>query len=126
MSEDFSTKQNEPGFWRDLYQQARLIYALVRDPEVPIYLKFIPFFAVAYLLMPLDLIPDLAIGLGQLDDLTVILVMSRVFVEMVPDALVKKHRDNIRIIDGFEPEDDVTIIDQEVAEQNLVEKEPEA
>ena len=122
MSEDFSAKQNEPGFWRDLYQQARLIYALMRDPEVPIYLKFIPFGALAYLLMPLDLIPDLALGLGQLDDLTVILVMARVFIEMVPDALVKKHRDQIRVIDGFEPEEDATIIDHEVAEKIFVEK----
>ncbi len=125
MSEDFSAGRNEPGFWRELYQQARLIFALMGDPEVPIYLKFIPFFAIAYLIMPLDIIPDLAVGLGQLDDLTVILVMSRIFVEMVPDAIVKKHRDNIRVIDGFEAEEDVTIIDQDVSEQIIVEKKPE-
>ena len=122
MSEDISAKRNEPGFWRDLYQQARLVYALMVDPDVPIYLKFIPFGALAYLLMPLDLIPDFALGIGQLDDLTVIVVMARVFVEMVPDAIVKKHRDIIRAVDGFEPAEDATIIDHDVAEQIFVEK----
>ena len=69
MTVDLASRRNEPNFWREMYQQARLIYALMRDPEVPIYLKAIPFSAIAYLIMPFDLIPDFALGLGQLDDL---------------------------------------------------------
>ncbi len=97
-----STRKNEPGFWREIWQQIRLVYYLIRDPEVPIYLKLIPFTAVLYLLWPLDLITDLAPVLGQLDDLTALLVTSKVFVELAPQHIVAKHMDAIREKDGYE------------------------
>lgn len=122
MTVDINAKRNTPGFWRELWQQARLIYALLRDPDVPIYLKIIPFTAVAYLLFPLDFIPDIALGLGQLDDLTVILVLSKVFVELAPHQAVKRHLDFIRMQDGFDPTTDSVVIDQDVAEKIVVEK----
>ena len=97
-----STKKNEPGFWREIWQQIRLVYNLIRDPEVPFYLKLIPFTAVIYLLWPIDLITDLAPVLGQLDDLTALLVTSKVFVELAPQHVVAKHLDAIREKDGYE------------------------
>ncbi len=96
-----STRKNEPGFWREIWQQIRLVYYLIRDPEVPIYLKLIPFTAVLYLLWPIDLITDLAPVLGQLDDLTALLVTSKVFVELAPQHIVAKHMDAIREKDGY-------------------------
>jgi uncharacterized membrane protein YkvA (DUF1232 family) len=108
--------KNDFGFWRDLWQQARLVYALIKDPSVPIYLKLIPFAAVLYLVFPLDLIPDIALGLGQLDDLTAILVMSKVFIELAPQHIVDRHLTEIRGYDGYEHNDDAVIIDQDVAE----------
>lgn len=96
-----STRKNEPGFWREIWQQIRLVYYLIRDPEVPIYLKLIPFTAVIYLIWPLDLIADVLPVLGQLDDLTALLVTSKVFVELVPQHLMIKHMDAIREKDGY-------------------------
>jgi len=96
-----STRKNEPGFWREIWQQIRLVYYLIRDPEVPFYLKLIPFTAVIYLLWPIDLITDLVPFLGQLDDLTALLVTSKVFVELAPQHIVARHIDAIRHKDGY-------------------------
>lgn len=116
MTVDADTIKNDIGFWRELWQQARLVYALLRDPNVPIYLKIIPFTAVLYLLVPFDLLPDVVPALGQLDDLTAILVMSKVFIELAPQRLVAKHMAKIRAQDGRADEDPV-IIDHDVAEK---------
>ena len=107
-----SMKAKDPGFWRDIWQQARLVFALLRDPEVPFYLKFVPFLAIVYLFVPIDLVPDVLIGLGQLDDVTILLVGSKIFIELSPAHVVAQHLDRIREQDGFlvqneKPEDDI-------------------
>jgi uncharacterized membrane protein YkvA (DUF1232 family) len=96
-----ATRKNDPGFWREIWQQIRLVYYLIRDPEVPFYLKLIPFTAVLYLIFPFDIIPDIAPFFGQLDDLTALLVSSKVFVELAPQQVVAKHMDAIRVKDGY-------------------------
>lgn len=112
-------KMKEPGFWRELWQQARLAYYLLRDPEVPFYLKLLPFTAVVYLLFPFDLLPDLAPVIGQLDDITALLVGMKVFIELAPPHVVARHMARIREQDGYlaaAPTDDVAdaiIIDGE-------------
>lgn len=100
-------KRKDPGFFREVWQQARLVYYLLRDPEVPFYLKLVPFTAVLYLLWPVDLLPDVLLGLGQLDDLTALLVSSKVFIELAPPHLVAQYMDQIRVSDGFAGADEV-------------------
>lgn len=90
-----------------MWQQARLVYYLLRDPKVPFYLKLVPFAAVLYLLWPVDLLPDVLLGLGQLDDLTALLVGSKVFIEMAPPHLVAHYMNQIRVSDGFAGVDEV-------------------
>ncbi len=112
--EAIAGKRNDPGFFREVWQQARLVYFLLRDPEVPFYLKLLPFTAVLYLLWPVDILTDFVPVLGQLDDLTAMLVSSKVFIELAPQHLVARHMDRIRAADGFEPvgsESDKIIID---------------
>lgn len=94
-------KVKEPGFWREMWQQARLVYYLLRDPEVPFYLKLLPFTAVIYLLFPFDLLTDFAPVLGQLDDITVLLVGAKIFIELAPPHVVARHMEAIRIQDGY-------------------------
>lgn len=101
METALSNRHKEPGFWREIWQQIRLVYYLIRDPEVPIYLKLVPFAAVVYLLWPIDLIADVIPFLGQLDDLTALLVTSKVFVELVPQHVVARHLEAIRLRDGY-------------------------
>lgn len=76
---------------REVIQQARLAFALLRDPRVPLWTKLIPAAAAAYLLMPLDVVPDILIGLGQLDDLAVLMLGLRTFFEFAPPAVVHEH-----------------------------------
>lgn len=96
-----TTRKKEPGFWREIWQQLRLVIYLVRDPEVPFYLKLLPFAGFAYALFPFDLITDLVPIIGQLDDVTALLVSSKVFVELAPQQVVARHMRRIREQDGY-------------------------
>jgi uncharacterized membrane protein YkvA (DUF1232 family) len=51
----------------------------------------IPALALAYVLLPFDLITDFVPVLGQLDDLAVILLGMQLFVELCPKGVVKEH-----------------------------------
>jgi uncharacterized membrane protein YkvA (DUF1232 family) len=51
----------------------------------------IPPAALAYLLFPIDLIPDVALGLGQLDDVAVLLIGVKLFIELAPPDVVREH-----------------------------------
>jgi uncharacterized membrane protein YkvA (DUF1232 family) len=116
--ETIAGKRKDPGFFREVWQQMRLVYYLLRDPEVPFYLKLLPFAAVLYLLWPLDILPDLAPVLGQLDDLTALLVSSKVFIELAPPHLVARYMNQIRMADGLAEAagvDDKIIIDPQPA-----------
>lgn len=84
-------QMRDPGFWRDIWHQIRLVFSLLRDPEVPIYLKLLPVAAVVYVLFPIDFAPDFYPVLGQLDDLTALLVGAKVFVELAPPGAVARH-----------------------------------
>lgn len=96
-------KVEEVGFWREIWQQLRLVFYLLRDPEVPFYLKLLPFAGILYLLFPFDLLTDFAPVLGQVDDITALLISSKVFIELAPPAVVTRHMQAIREQDGFVP-----------------------
>jgi uncharacterized membrane protein YkvA (DUF1232 family) len=49
-----------------------LLRDLIRDPAVPRRAKIAPALAVAYLLVPIDLVPDFVPVLGHLDDALII------------------------------------------------------
>lgn len=102
---ELKRRAKDPSFWREQWHNARLVWRLLRDPAVPIYLKCIPFAAVAYLVLPADLVPDLLLGLGQLDDVAILLGASKAFVSMSPQAVVAQHRLAIQQEDGFYLED---------------------
>ena len=51
---------------------ARLFRDVAKDPRVPKRVKYEVGAAAAYLVLPIDLIPDFVPGLGQLDDVAII------------------------------------------------------
>jgi len=73
----------------------RLTWRLFRDGRVPIWLKTIPFLALAYVLFPLDFLPDAVLGLGQLDDLALLLLGIELFVNLCPTELVRQHKERL-------------------------------
>ena len=76
---------------RDAARQARLAWRLFWDKRVPLWIKLIPPVALAYVLFPVDIIPDVALGLGQLDDVAVLLLGTKLFIELAPPDVVREH-----------------------------------
>jgi uncharacterized membrane protein YkvA (DUF1232 family) len=84
------------GFLGNLVSQGRLVWRLLRDRRVSGWVKLIPIAGLAYLLSPIDLLPDFLIpGLGELDDLTIILVSLKMFVDLAPPEIVREHLRNL-------------------------------
>jgi len=69
-----------------------LLFRLLRDERVPVGSKAIAFAAVAYLMSPLDLLPEVVLGpIGLLDDLLVVGgALSRMINHVHPDV-VRSH-----------------------------------
>lgn len=57
---------------RFLPEVARLLYRVTRDGRVPWSAKAVAGAAVAYVVSPIDLLPDVVPGAGQLDDVLVV------------------------------------------------------
>jgi len=75
-----------PGTWRRLRRLIRHIplinrtlgaYYCARDPETPLYARCAVFFAIAYFIMPFDLIPDFIPFVAHIDDAAVMLLALR-------------------------------------------------
>ena len=89
-----------PKWLLDVIKNLRLAWRLFRDPTLPAAYKLIPTAALLYVLFPLDFVPDLIPGLGQLDDLTVLLLGLRTFIEVCPAAIVDRHLRQMSSVDG--------------------------
>ncbi len=81
----------EGGFIRESLQQVKLAYNLMLDPRVPLLTKLIPIAALAYLISPIDISPDILPGIGQIDDLAIVFLGLRTFLEFAPVAVVREH-----------------------------------
>jgi uncharacterized membrane protein YkvA (DUF1232 family) len=84
------------GFFGGVVKQARLAWRLWNDGRTPTWLKLIPAAALVYLLSPIDLIPDLMLpGLGELDDIAVVLLALKMFLDLSPPGIIKEHWDDL-------------------------------
>lgn len=92
-----------PSLLRTLAAQVRLSLRLVREPAVPALLKLIPFVALAYVVSPIDGMPDLVPVLGQLDDLGVVLVALQAFHRLCPDRVVAHHQSALASSQPYAP-----------------------
>jgi uncharacterized membrane protein YkvA (DUF1232 family) len=75
----------------------RLLWALARDPRVPTARKAVLGFAGAYILSPIDLIPERVPFVGALDDVAVMVLAIDVFLEGLPESLLKEKLDELGI-----------------------------
>lgn len=99
--------QRRVGAIADIARNARLIWRLYKDRRVPLWNKAVPLLALAYVVFPLDFIPDALLGLGQLDDLTIILLGLKAFVSLSPAALVSQHDHKLRQEDAGRTEETI-------------------
>lgn len=82
----------EPGAWDRL----RLAWRLFRDPRVGSKLKTaVPLLTLLYVLSPIDLLPDVLLGLGQIDDVGAIgvafLFVTKVVPRLAPPEILDEH-----------------------------------
>lgn len=75
---------------------ARIIWGLLRDPRTPLHLKGLLIAALAYLVMPIDLIPDAIPILGQADDLTVLMLVLDLFIANAPADVRREHAERAK------------------------------
>jgi uncharacterized membrane protein YkvA (DUF1232 family) len=68
-----------------------LFRALIRDPRVPTSRKLLLVALVAYLAMPIDLVPDFIPVAGQLDDAIVVALVLRSMLRSAGPALLREH-----------------------------------
>ncbi len=70
---------------------ARVVWGLVRDPRTPLPLKAQLGAGLAYVVVPIDLVPDAIPILGQADDLTVLLLVLDLFIANAPPKVREEH-----------------------------------
>lgn len=75
----------------DLKNFKRLAAGLAKDPRVPVRNKLIFAGMVAYVAMPMDLIPDWLPGIGRLDDLIVFGVALDAMLNHVPEEVINDY-----------------------------------
>jgi uncharacterized membrane protein YkvA (DUF1232 family) len=80
---------------RGVLDQVLLTWRLLLDKRVPFWTKMIAIVPIIYVISPIDFIPDVILGLGQLDDLGLILAGMRLFETVVPDYIVQEHRGSL-------------------------------
>jgi uncharacterized membrane protein YkvA (DUF1232 family) len=83
------------GLIAEILKQGRLILLLLRDGRVPMWPKLIIPAILAYILWPIDLLADPILGLGQLDDVAVLVIGLKVFVELCPAHIVREYLDDL-------------------------------
>src|SRR5689334_2467495 len=69
----------------------RLYWRLFRDPRVSIWPKAMLVGALAYVVLPFDLIPDFLPLIGEVDDLVIVLAAARWFLGWCPPEVVREH-----------------------------------
>ncbi|MCG3121102.1 MAG: hypothetical protein ALAOOOJD_04056 [bacterium] len=85
----------QPSFWKlvwNLPKLVRLLGRLFRDARVPAFGKLVFVASIAYLISPIDLIPDFLFPiLGQLDDLGMLLAGLRYLLNRTPPNILEEH-----------------------------------
>ena len=76
-----------------LPRMVKLIWRLTRDPRVPPRSKATLMLLGAYVMSPVDVIPDFIPGLGQLDDIVIVAFALDSILNRIPDHIVREHWD---------------------------------
>lgn len=74
----------------------KLLWRLARDPRVPARTKASLVVLMGYIVSPVDLIPDIIPGLGQVDELVIAAFVLDQMLNRVPPEIVRNHWDGDR------------------------------
>ena len=113
--------RDEGGFFTNMGLRIKLIFRLMGDPRVNIFLKLLPIASLIYLIIPAPIPPDF-IPL-PIDDALIIWVATYLFVELCPPDVVQEHMKALNMEipgkwrDPSDEIDDENIIDAEFREE---------
>ena len=79
------------GFLLNLPNLLRLYWRLFRDARVAPWPKALLVGALAYVILPFDVIPDMLPVIGEVDDLVIVIVAARWFIQWCPPEVVREH-----------------------------------
>jgi len=98
MSESSARRKPAPdidetaGMVGGVIKQARLAWRLLRDARVPGWAKMIPVAGALYLLSPIDILPEALLPLlGEVDDVVILLLAVKLFIDLSPPGVVREH-----------------------------------
>ena len=95
---------SESGFWAKLRQQARRagrqvvesalqLYYAAQSPSTPKWAKTVVHGALAYFILPADVVPDLLPGVGYTDDLGVLaMALATIAMQITPEIRERARR----------------------------------
>lgn len=87
-----TAKRADPSVLVEVWRSLQLVWYLMLDPRVPFLPKLIVPAILLYVLSPLDLIPDVLLVVGQLDDLALIFFGTKWFIQLCPPDVVMEYR----------------------------------
>ncbi len=88
-----SSPNDSASSFERLLDHIKLSWRLFRDPRVSPLVRYgIPIIGLVYLLSPVDVVPDVLLGLGQLDDAAVLLLLTQLMIMLAPQEVVDRYR----------------------------------
>lgn len=85
-------RQADPDLLARLWSQLMLTWRLLLDRRVSGSSKLIPLIMVAYILSPIDLMPDVLLPFGVVDDIGAFLLGLQMFIQSAPSDVVEEYR----------------------------------
>jgi uncharacterized membrane protein YkvA (DUF1232 family) len=87
-----------------------LLYGSLDDPRMPSHVKILALLIVAYIISPIDIIPDFIPVLGLLDEVILVPIMLSFTVRLMPDEI--RHE--------YEQKEVLAIDDKQIEDRRLV------
>ncbi|MGK0298673.1 MAG: uncharacterized membrane protein YkvA (DUF1232 family) [Gammaproteobacteria bacterium] len=77
---------------REIKSNAFMLYRSLGDPRIPWYVKIMAMLIVAYIISPIDLIPDFIPILGLLDEIILVPIFLSLTIKMIPVELQEEYK----------------------------------
>ncbi len=76
----------------ELKSNVFLLYRSSRDPRMPLRVKILALLIVAYIISPIDIIPDFIPVLGLLDEVILVPIMLSFTMSLIPDGIRQEYQ----------------------------------
>jgi len=80
------------GLIQDVVRHIKLIWLLIQDKRINVFLKILPIASLVYLVSPIDMLPGMVVPVvGALDDAAIIWIGTSLFISLCPEDIVNEH-----------------------------------